>query len=80
MQNGAKWSILPLVLCNLFRFTWAYISSVVRSLWMVSLPFIVPTAPVSSVSSANLLTVHSIPLSRLLIKMLKSTSPEMDPC
>ena len=51
MQNGAKWSILPLVLCNLFRFTWAHISSVVGFLWMVSLPFIVPTAPVSCVIS-----------------------------
>lgn len=36
------------------------------------------TAPLSVVSTANLLGVHSIPLPMLLIMMLKSTSPETD--
>lgn len=36
------------------------------------------TAP-TLLSSANLLRVHSIPLSRLLMKILKKTGPSSDP-
>jgi len=43
---------------------------------MVSLPFIVKYN--SLVSSANLLRIHSISLSKSLIKMLNSTVPKMD--
>ncbi|KAK4815602.1 hypothetical protein QYF61_004817 [Mycteria americana] len=45
------------------RFTWADLSSLSRTLWMASLPSRVSTTPLSLVSSANLLRVHSIPLS-----------------
>ena len=50
-----------------------------KPFWMISLPSIASTAPLSSLSSANLLRVHSIPLSVSLIKMLKSISPKMGP-
>ncbi len=43
------------------------------------IPSSVSTAPLSLVSSANLLRVYSIPSSMSLIKMLKSTSPKTDP-
>jgi len=50
-------------------------------LWMVSLRSTVPTVSAAScslVSSANLLRILSIPLSVLLIKMLKNLSPKTD--
>ena len=43
------------------------------------LPYNVLTTPLSLVSSANLLRVHSMPLSMSLIRMLKSTGPRTDP-
>uniref|UniRef100_A0A8C3LDC0 Conserved oligomeric Golgi complex subunit 3 n=1 Tax=Chrysolophus pictus TaxID=9089 RepID=A0A8C3LDC0_CHRPC len=46
---------------------------------MTSLLSVVSTIPLSLVSSANLLRVHSVPLSVSLIKMLKSTDPKTDP-
>lgn len=48
------------------------------SLWVVSLPSIVSIVPLSLVLPADFLRVHSIPLSRSLMKMLKSTGPKMD--
>jgi len=50
-----------------------------RSGWMASHPSTVSTALLSLVSLVNLLRAHSIPLSISLIKMLKSTSPNVDP-
>jgi len=65
---------------NLISFTRVHLSSLSRSLWMASLSSVLKTTPLSFVSSANLLKVHSIPLSVSFIKILKSTSPKMDPC
>jgi len=44
-----------------------------RSIWMASLPSVVSAPPLSLVSLANLLKMHSIPSSMSLIKVLKST-------
>ena len=49
---------MHLALLNLIRFSWAHFSSLSRSLWMASLPSSVLTAPLSLVSSANLLRVY----------------------
>jgi len=57
----------------------AHFLSLSRFLWMIALPSIVSDAPLSSVSSANLLRMHSIPSSTSLIKMLKNTSPNTHP-
>ena len=46
---------------------------------MAARPFGTTTTPPSFVSSANLLRVHSVPLSRSLMKMSDSTSPSIDP-
>ena len=46
---------------------------------MASLPSIVSTAPLSLLSSANVLRVHSILSPMSLIKMLKSTGPKTVP-
>ncbi|KAK4810863.1 hypothetical protein QYF61_008835 [Mycteria americana] len=69
---------LHLALLNLMRFTQAHFSSLPRSLWMTSRPSGVSTAPLSLVSSANLLRVHSISLSMSLMKILNSTGPTVD--
>ncbi|KAK4817090.1 hypothetical protein QYF61_027921 [Mycteria americana] len=69
---------LHLALLNFMRFTWAHSSSLSRSLWMTSLPSSKSTALLSLVSSANLLRVHSIPLSVSLMKTLNSTHPTID--
>ncbi|KAK4810857.1 hypothetical protein QYF61_008829 [Mycteria americana] len=69
---------LHLALLNLMRFTQAHFSSLPRSLWMTSRPSGVSTAPLSLVSSANLLRVHSISLSMSLMKILNSTGPSTD--
>lgn len=69
---------LQLTLLNLFRFPWAHFSSLSQSVCMAFLPSIVLAAPLSLVSSSNLMRVHSIPLSGSLIKMLKSTRPKVD--
>ncbi|KAK4824270.1 hypothetical protein QYF61_012830 [Mycteria americana] len=61
------------------HFARADLSSLSTSLWMASLPSSVSTAPYSLVSSANLLRVHSVPLSMLPKKMLNSTGPSTDP-
>ncbi|KAK4807231.1 LOW QUALITY PROTEIN: hypothetical protein QYF61_024351 [Mycteria americana] len=62
-----------LALLNLMKFTWAHFSSLSRSLWMASLLSSISTAPLSLVSSANLLRVHSIPLSMSLMKTQTSS-------
>jgi len=67
--------VLGLVLFNLTRFTQAHFLSLSRSLWMASHPSGTLTAPLSLVSSGNLLRVHSISLSMPLMKILNSTGP-----
>ena len=62
---------LHLTFLNFMRFTWAHLSSLSRSLWMASLPCSILFTPHSLVSCANLLRLHSIPLSVLPTKMLK---------
>jgi len=52
----------PFIPQPVLRFIWAQFSSLSRSLWMPSHPSGVLTAPLSLVSSADLLRVHSIPL------------------
>ncbi|KAK4826465.1 hypothetical protein QYF61_009192, partial [Mycteria americana] len=69
---------LHLALLNLLRFTQAHFSSLPRSLWMTSHPSGMSTAPLSLVSSANLLKVHLISLSMSLMKILNSTGPTVD--
>ena len=61
-----------------YMFTQAHFSSLSKSLWMVSLPLGVSTAPLILVSSVHLLRVHSVSLSPSLMKILNSTGPSMD--
>jgi len=68
-----------LALLNFMRFAWAHLSSLSRSLWMASCSLGVLIAPLSLVSSANLLRVHSIPLSISPTKMLNSAGPNTNP-
>ena len=70
-----------LALCNvnLIRLVRDHLSSLLRSLWMASLPSNVQTTPLSLESSANLLRVHSSPSPMSLMKMVKSTGPRTDP-
>mgnify|MGYP001852828837 CR=1 FL=1 len=95
LQDSCQWVLLPVcthlgltqlkhdtlhfALLNLIKLMWARFLSLFRSLSMASFPSIVSTASLSLVLSANLLRIHSIQLSRSLIKMLKSTSPMPDP-
>ena len=60
-------------------FAWANLSSPWSSLWMASLLSSMSIALHSLVSSANLLRVHSVPLSVFLTKMLNNTGPYTDP-
>ncbi|KAK4810817.1 hypothetical protein QYF61_008789 [Mycteria americana] len=57
----------------------AHRSSLSRSLCRDFLPSSRSTLPHNLVSSANLLRVHSIPLSRSLIKILNRTGPNTEP-
>jgi len=75
----SKCNSFHLVSLNLIRFSCAQFLRLAGSLWMVSLPSIVTTAPLSMVSPANLLRVHFNQLPMSLIKKLKSTSPKADP-
>ena len=50
-----------------------------RSLWMASLPSSKWIVPLSLVTSANLLRLHSISPSTSLMKMLNNTGPSTDP-
>jgi len=56
--------------------SWAHLS-LSRSFWMVSIPSVVSSAPLSLVSSANLLRVHSVPPSGSLIKIVKSINAKV---
>ena len=72
---------LHLASLNLVRFTWAHSSGLSRPLWMVFLPSVVSSAPLSLVSSANLLRVHSIPLSmspNLGTPLITPSTPDME--
>ena len=62
---------LHLALLNLMRFTPVHFSSLWRPLWMASLPCSVSTAPLSSVLSADLLRLHSIPQSTVVDRDIK---------
>jgi len=68
-----------LALLNFVSLAWAYCSSLSRSLWIELLPSNVSTAPLILLSSANLLRLHSTPLSVLPMKLLYSTSPSREP-
>ncbi|KAK4832380.1 LOW QUALITY PROTEIN: hypothetical protein QYF61_022235 [Mycteria americana] len=70
---------LHLALLNLIRLASAHRSSLSRSLCRAFLPSRRSTLPHNSVSSANFLRVHSIPLSRSLIKILNRTGPNTEP-
>jgi len=61
---------LHFAVLNLIRFTRAQLSSLLTPLNGI---------PSFLLSSVNLLRVHSIPSSMLLMKMLKSTGPKTDP-
>ena len=74
----ARCRTLHLVLLNFVRFLWAHSSSLSRALSMASLPSRVPTAPLSLVSSANLLRVHSTPLSMLLMMISDNIGASTD--
>ena len=50
-----------------------------RPLWIATWPSRVSATSPSSVSSADLLKVHSVPSSKLLMKMLNRTGPSIDP-
>jgi len=56
--HNNKCSTLYLSLLNFFMFIWAYFSSLSGTLWMAFPPSVVSAAPLSMVSSANLLRVH----------------------
>ena len=70
---------LHLAWLTFMRLAWAHFSSLSRSLHIASLHPSTSSAPLSMVSYANLLRVHSIPLSMSPTKMLNSTSPSTDP-
>lgn len=72
-------SILHLNFLNLLRFFWTRFSSLPRSLWMVSPPSVVSTAPLSFMLFTNLLRVHLMFLSQSLIKILNSNNPKTEP-
>jgi len=72
-------STLRLALLNLIRFMWAQFSSQSRSLRMACLPSVVSAVPLTLVSSANLLRVHSISLCLQYLEVLKRTGPETGP-
>ena len=66
-------------LLNLIRFLSAQLSSLSRSRSKAAQPSGVSTTPLSLVSSANLLRVHSNASSRSLMKKLNKTGPSTDP-
>jgi len=65
-------------LLSCVRLAQAQHSNLSRFLWVASLPFNILTIPDSLMSLANLLRVHSIPLSKWLTKMLNNTGPRTD--
>ena len=66
-------SILHLALLNFMRFAWANLSNLSRTLWMASLPSEVLTAPLSWVHPQTCWWSMSP------VKLLNSTSPNIDP-
>jgi len=79
MLTQLRCNTMHLDLLNLMRFSWALCSRLSKSLWIASHPSGVSIVPHSLVSSADLLRVHSTPLSALLMKILKSIGPSTDP-
>lgn len=64
-------------LLNFVRFLAAHFSRLSKSLWMAMPPSIISSTPPSSMSPAYLLRVHSVPLSKPLLKMLhRSVDPK----
>jgi len=70
---------LHLALLNFMRLAWAHFSNLSWSLWIASLPSSMSTAPLSLVSSANLLRVRSIPLSMSPTEMLNNATHHQSP-
>lgn len=62
---------LTSVIAELHDLLSALASALLRSLWMGALPSGCLTAPLSLISSPNLVRVDSVPLPMLMIKMLK---------
>ena len=71
----APTQVQDLALLNLMRFIWAHFLNWTRTLCMASCPSNMLTVPLSLVSSTNLLSMHSAPLSVSLMKTLKNTVP-----
>lgn len=72
-------TLLHLALLKVTKLTWVNSSGLSRCLWMSFLPSIISSALLNLVSSANLMMVHSIPLSSPLIKILNNICPNIDP-
>jgi len=69
---------LHLPLLSFIRFLCAQLSSLSRFRWMAAQPSGVSTTPPSFVSSANLLRVHFVLLSRSLMNELNKTGPSTE--
>lgn len=68
---SSKVQDLVVSLVELHKLPAAQFSSLFRSLWTAAQPSAVSTTPPSSMPSANLLRVHSVPSSRSLMKRLQ---------
>jgi len=80
--RGLPWPrcrTLQLAFLNLMRFMQAHFFSCFRSLWMASYPSGMSTASLILASPANLVRVHSISLSRSLMKIFNSIGHSTDP-
>lgn len=64
---------------NCMKFLSGHFSSLSRTLWMAASRSGVSAALSSFIPSANLLRLHAVPSSRLLMKMLNRTWPSIDP-
>lgn len=63
---------------NLMKFLSAHYSSLLRSFWIITLPFSTSVFPPSLVSYVNLLRTHSIQSPRSIIKSLNSINPSLN--
>ena len=81
MWNCPNLSAQPcnLILVNFLSFVWVHFPSLSRSLCMLCLPSRLSIAPLSSVTSTDLLRVHSIPLPIETQKILDSARPSVEP-
>ena len=70
---------LYLPFLNPVRFLSSHFSCLSRFHWMTAQPSGLSANPPGFLSSSNLLSVDSIPSSRLLVKMLNKTEPSTDP-